>query len=122
MSAETNPSGRVRFEPVAVPSTVAACFYGELRSTRGLQHTSGAAAFVFWLSTIGRLCGVEPESARLRQDLEELGAEEFSRCWETLVRFVECEGIEHVFASLDQHYAAHVSAGLERRERRTGQA
>jgi hypothetical protein len=117
-----NPTEQVRFEPVALPSTVAACFYGELRSTGSLQHTSGAAAFVFWLSTIERLCGVEPESATLRQDLEDLGAEEFSRCWETLVRFVECEGIEHVYASLDRHYAAEVAAGFERRERRTGKA
>jgi hypothetical protein len=109
-------------KPVAIPATVAGCFYGELRAEGAIRHADGVAAFMHWLDTVPREVGEEPETTKLREDLTELGAVEFARYWRILVELVRSEGIGHVYGRLHAAYAPCVTAGYERRERRTGHA
>jgi hypothetical protein len=108
--------------PVAIPATVAGCFYGELRADGAIRHANGAAAFLHWLDTVQYELGEEPETTKLREDLTELGAVEFDRYWRLLVELVRSEGIGHVYGRLHEAYGPRVTAGYERRERRTGHA
>lgn len=113
----------MKVPPRALPRVVCSCCYALL--VTDVFERDAELAWHKWLETVQPEPGEEPETARLRADLLEIGVEEFRRDWEHLVAVMDATSPEALRECLGELLEPAVEQGLARRawrNRQRGQA
>jgi hypothetical protein len=106
-------------EPRPVETCVCAWFYAGLEAGLPPQR-DGRVAYRECLVAFPPDLGEEPECAKMRQDVIDLGEEGFARGWEHLLRCHDEGSPEELRRLLRSAFAPALAAGSALRERRRG--
>lgn len=99
-----------------IDSTVAGCFYGQLRAFGKLVHRDGEVAHREASKLYARLePGEEANATKMRADLAAYTPAAFASQWDHLVRALDQRGFESLYAELHAVFGKIVDEGFEKR-------